>query len=512
MTDIAQPVDVISMHYATAHASTMPDPPMLTSTPTPTQTSTSTSTGDPDGNVHHLQHNDTAEEASSQSDTHSQSQSTSTRPTALNVSTSEASSTQEPVAGQDGDTTPPTSAISAISSQGETGDSGTSRKLEDKQDLGDVVRKDEGQQSQTREQPRSSSTSQSPPPDSVSGTKRTASGQIKRSSVNGIGEVMAKSGMGTSHSRTSSMTSNGTNANVVEISQQLRTKLKYAMLKVQNGWQSRSLDEVESLASQSPRSTVSGFQQYNNSNDPQSTLLSPKTAMARKLYRNHSETSESDSSDNTTAEARGLTSPAGRSYDAPAAGRRALAPPVDIVPGRGSGAGSRRRPTPNGSYNHGNGTMRPPRPINSQRTPSQNAAMEADAVETLLFMASPNNSGYNPHASASQESSSASSLRPAEGPPPPSQSQPPSNLTSPLRTQFSQTSIVASSPKRVAFSGIGSDHHRQTLHNDYHHSSSSSKAALIDRMLDELSDTSDDELEQAFRQAEKSKPAATVLS
>ncbi|KAL2404584.1 hypothetical protein ABEF93_006105 [Exophiala dermatitidis] len=508
MTDIARPVDVISMHNATAHASTMPDPPTLTSSPTPTQTSTSTSTDDRANAVHHLQQNDGAEEVSSQSDTHSQPQSTSTGPPALNVSTSEASSTQDPVAGQDGDTTPPTSAISALSSQGGTGDSGTSRKLEDKQDLGDAVPKDEGQQSHTREQPpRSSSTSQSPPPDSVSGTKRTASGQIKRSSVNGIGEVMAKSGMGSSHSRTSSMTSNGTNANVVEISQQLRTKLKYAMLKVQNGWQSRSLDEVESLASQSPRSTVSGFQQYNNSNDPQSTLLSPKTAMARKLYRNHSETSESDSSDNTTAEARGLTSPAGRSYDAPAAGRRALAPPVDIVPGGGSGAGSRRRPTPNGSYNHSNGTMRPPRPINSQRTPSQNAAMEADAVETLLFMASPNNSGYNPH--ASQESS----LRPAEGPPPPSQSQPPSNLTSPLRTQFSQTSIVASSPKRVAFSGIGSDHHRQTLHNDYHHSSSSSsKAALIDRMLDELSDTSDDELEQAFRQAEKSKPAATVLS
>ncbi|KAL2429427.1 hypothetical protein ABEF95_004021 [Exophiala dermatitidis] len=510
MTDIARPVDVISMHYATAHASTMPDPPTLTSAPTPTQTSTSTSTGDPDGNVHHLQHNDTAEEASSQSDTHSQSQSTSTRPPALNVSTSEASSTQDPVAGQDGDTTPPTSAISAISSQGGTGDSGTSRKLADKQDLGDVVPKDEGQQSQTREQPRSSSTSQSPPPDSVSGTKRTASGQIKRSSVNGIGEVMAKSGMGPGHSRTSSMTSNGTNANVVEISQQLRTKLKYAMLKVQNGWQSRSLDEVESLASQSPRSTVSGFQQYNNSNDPQSTLLSPKTAMARKLYRNHSETSESDSSDNTTAEARGLTSPAGRSYDAPAAGRPALAPPVDIVPGGGSETGSRRRPTPNGSYNHSNGTMRPPRPINSQRTPSQNAAMEADAVETLLFMASPNNSGYNPH--ASQESSSVSSLRPAEGQPP-SQSQPPSTLTSPLRTQFSQTSIVGSSPKRVAFSGIGSDHHRQTFHNDHHSSSSSSsKAALIDRMLDELSDTSDNELERAFQQAEKSKPAATVLS
>jgi hypothetical protein len=236
------------------------------------------------------------------------------------------------------------------------------------------------------------------------------------------------------------------------------------MIKVQNGWQTRSLDEVESLASQSPRSTVSGFGHFH---DPQ-TLLSPRTAMSRNYQR---ESSESDSSESVVAvDGRGLFE-MGSGQGPP---RRALAPPVDIVPS------SRRRPTPNSAYQGVNGAhsarQQSSRPLNSQRTPSQNAAREADAVETLLFMASPNNSGYNPPARASQESS----LR-AE--------QAFSSQTSPLRAQFSQTSVT--SPKRVAFSDDGSV----------------DKAALINRILDDLSDDSDDELEEAFRLAEKSAPA-----
>jgi hypothetical protein len=245
------------------------------------------------------------------------------------------------------------------------------------------------------------------------------------------------------------------------------------MVKVQNGWQTRSLDEVESLASQSPRSTVSGFQHFHDH-----PVLSPRTVMSRKYHR---ESSESESSDSTVAlENRGLVNMAA-SPQVPIL--RALAPPVDIVPG------SRRRPTPNAAYHAVNGahgqsrTLHTARPPTSQRTPSQNAAMEADAVETLLFMASPNNSGYNPPSHASQESS----LRTA---------QMFSSQTSPLRTQFSQTSVT--SPKKVAFSDTGSS------------GPVIDKAALIDRMLDELSDDSDGELEHAFRLAEKGKMPAPV--
>lgn len=248
------------------------------------------------------------------------------------------------------------------------------------------------------------------------------------------------------------------------------------MIKVQNGWQSRTFDEVESLASQSPRSTVSGFQPFNDSK----SLLSPRTVMTRKYQR---ESSESDSSDSTVAlESRGLVNMMA-SPQAPS--RRALAPPLDILPG------SRRRPTPNAPYHGTHGPqiqtrhLHSSRPTTSQRTPSQNAAMEADAVETLLFMASPNNSGYNPPTRGSQESSSSNRANQIFA-----------SQTSPLRTQFSQTSMT--SPKKVAFS----EHDLSTA--------AAEKAALIDRMLDDLSDDSDESLERAFRLADKSKAAAAA--
>ena len=246
------------------------------------------------------------------------------------------------------------------------------------------------------------------------------------------------------------------------------------MVKVQNGWQTRSLDEVESLASLSPLSTVSGF------HFPDQQMLSPKTVMSRKYQR---ESSDSESSDSTVAlENRGLVNMMASPQIPP---RRALAPPVDIVPG------SRRRPTPNAAYVAVNGSyvqtraLHSARPSTSQRTPSQNAAMEADAVETLLFMASPGNSGYNSTSHASQESSTRSA-------------QVFSAQTSPLRTQFSQTSVA--SPKKVTFSGAGSM------------APTFDKTALIDRMLDDLSDDSDEELERAFRLADKSKIAASVTT
>lgn len=44
------------------------------------------------------------------------------------------------------------------------------------------------------------------------------------------------------------------------------------------------------------------------------------------------------------------------------------------------------------------------RPVIKQRTPSQNALMEQDAIETLLFMSSPENSGYHANSSSSSQS------------------------------------------------------------------------------------------------------------
>ncbi|KIW35374.1 uncharacterized protein PV07_02072 [Cladophialophora immunda] len=411
----------------------MPDPPDLTPAPLPPES------------LH------SAPPSRDSSDTHS------SKPTDLKLSTS----VKNPSADHD-EVSPTTS---AISSHGGSQATETLSQQEERLN-GETAQVEGGKREKT------DSTSQSPPPNTSSGIKRTASGEVKRASVDAVEDGIPRPN-GIGHAHTSSTVSNQTKGNVLELSQQLRTKLKYAMVKVQNGWQARSLDEVESLASQSPRSTVSGFQ---NLHDQQ--LLSPRTAMSRKYQR---ESSESESSDSTVAlESRGLVNMVG---SPPVPSRRALAPPADIVPG------SRRRPTPNAVFQSVNGihaqtrNLHSSRPHTNQRTPSQNAAMEADAVETLLFMASPNNSGYNPPSHASQDSS----LRSA---------QVFSSQTSPLRTQFSQTSVT--SPKKVVFSDAGSTE------------PAFDKAALIDRMLDELSDDSDDELEQAFRLAEKSKISAPL--
>ncbi|OQV01227.1 hypothetical protein CLAIMM_06619 [Cladophialophora immunda] len=385
----------------------MPDPPDLTPAPLPPES------------LH------SAPPSRDSSDTHS------SKPTDLKLSTS----VKNPSADHD-EVSPTTS---AISSHGGSQATETLSQQEERLN-GETAQVEGGKREKT------DSTSQSPPPNTSSGIKRTASGEVKRASVDAVEDGIPRPN-GIGHAHTSSTVSNQTKGNVLELSQQLRTKLKYAMVKVQNGWQARSLDEVE-------------------------------TAMSRKYQR---ESSESESSDSTVAlESRGLVNMVG---SPPVPSRRALAPPADIVPG------SRRRPTPNAVFQSVNGihaqtrNLHSSRPHTNQRTPSQNAAMEADAVETLLFMASPNNSGYNPPSHASQDSS----LRSA---------QVFSSQTSPLRTQFSQTSVT--SPKKVVFSDAGSTE------------PAFDKAALIDRMLDELSDDSDDELEQAFRLAEKSKISAPL--
>jgi hypothetical protein len=234
------------------------------------------------------------------------------------------------------------------------------------------------------------------------------------------------------------------------------------MVKVQNGWQTRSLDEIESIASASPRSAASGF------TTDRAAAASPRRQMQQRVTRKWSDSSSSESGRSdlyTLASSRLTAVPEMKQPGAPA---RGLAPPADIV------SGQRRRPSPNDAARlNGIGPGRSQdlrrltRPSPSQRTPSQNAAMEADAVETLLFMASPNNSGYHPPSQASQESSLRST-------------QTLSAMTSPLRTQFSQTSMT--SPKKVAFS-------EQDYSNPV-----AQKNTTIDQMLDNLPDESDDEL------------------
>lgn len=106
-----------------------------------------------------------------------------------------------------------TSPSSAISSQAESQATGSTDLL-DRKPLHVV----ENLKTEAGHEQRSLSTSQSPEPTSLSGTKRTATGQLKRSSVNGLGDVVANANA-TGHARSSSTISNGSysNGNVVEV-------------------------------------------------------------------------------------------------------------------------------------------------------------------------------------------------------------------------------------------------------------------------------------------------------
>ena len=166
--------------------------------------------------------------------------------------------------------------------------------------------------------------------------------------------------------------------------------------------------------------------------------------------------------------------------------RRALAPPVDFV------SGTRRRPTPNTTLNglHTTGPYTPSRQFHTaatsnpkQRTPSQNAAMEADAVETLLFMASPVNSGYHPTASAATESNIRSTATPI------------SSQTSPLRSQFHFNDTIVSPRRKVGF--------MDTVNHFRTHADLPAETRDIDQILDEDDASSDDGLEEAINLANR---------
>ena len=218
------------------------------------------------------------------------------------------------------------------------------------------------------------------------------------------------------------------------------------MVKVQNGWESRSIDELEHLTSQqaSPISAVSTTRRsYESTRSNPPNLQPDRTGFAQSSERTTATPEYLQSAQhingnsrhqNTYLKSNGpVRSPppnqAGRTYESfwlEHSGSDAtkhiptnelnhppsLAPAVDIVPR------SHRRSNPpqmpsylqtNNAYTFNDQSSAsaasptstvvatPPRSIaTTVRTPSQKAAMEKDAVETLLFMSSPGNSSYHP--------------------------------------------------------------------------------------------------------------------
>ena len=239
------------------------------------------------------------------------------------------------------------------------------------------------------------------------------------------------------------------------------------MVKVKNGWESNTLEEIESLASQhgSPKPSLT----TTSSRSKQQPPRSPR-AIQNPSLRLEGITSVSSGGTVAPDGGRSLNHrrPAVRVHPQRlmnGSERRALAPPADIVPG------SRRRqhhanPPPNGYR-----SLDSQRATGSkQRTASQNAAMEADAVETLLFLASPGNSGHGPSSSGAMTfspwMSTATSLQ-----------------ASPLKSDFSGQELPPTPQKRVTFTG---------LPNPIPRAADIRSEIDIDRMIDDMDDASSD--------------------
>ncbi|KAI1173247.1 hypothetical protein F4777DRAFT_458548 [Nemania sp. FL0916] len=227
------------------------------------------------------------------------------------------------------------------------------------------------------------------------------------------------------HSRNTSTVSvaSTTSSRIGELSAELKAKLSYAMVKVNNGWQSHSIDEVESLASQaaSPTSSTSTLHgRHDSSASPRITLAS---------FR---QTGSNPSSMVTTPI---IQQPQARTYDF--AWREGvskvsnstspiptLAPPAPIQPRQSFTANPRRNSnaiyTPAYlAHSHHSSPHTPSHPSPLQTTPGQpfprtpnvdpilfsppHNAREQEALETLLFMSSPGNSANLKHTFASPQ-------------------------------------------------------------------------------------------------------------
>ncbi|KAK2064010.1 hypothetical protein LY76DRAFT_587863 [Colletotrichum caudatum] len=208
------------------------------------------------------------------------------------------------------------------------------------------------------------------------------------------------------HSRNTSTVSMASTAasSVGDWSSDLKTRLSYAMLKVNHGWQSHSIDEVESMASQAA-SPTSSHSTLHGRHEPSA---SPRANMAR--YAPTSAATATTASSNPSPatyesfwkdgqkSAYSSTSPP-QTQNPPA-----LAPPAPIQPSRpmhnsnsNSSNNNNNNPRRNSnprytptllSHSH-SASPHTPNHQNHGATPNQR---EQDAIESLLFMSSPGNS------------------------------------------------------------------------------------------------------------------------
>ncbi|EEU39406.1 uncharacterized protein NECHADRAFT_94347 [Fusarium vanettenii 77-13-4] len=221
--------------------------------------------------------------------------------------------------------------------------------------------------------------------DAWSSRKRMADGEVK-SRTDSQSPVKG-------HSRNPSAVSraSATGGYIGELSAELKTRLSYAMIKVNHGWQSNSLEEVETLASHaaSPTSSTSTVHRRQGSSaSPRIRLNAAPSSSAPLPY-------------DSARQRRKSNSPPRSSLPKPT-----LAPPAAIQPSLNTNvprSNPRRNSNPHRtptllSYSHTASPHTPAQLPTLQTGPRSRTTGEQDAIESLLFMSSPGNSANLKHA------------------------------------------------------------------------------------------------------------------
>ncbi|RSM09979.1 hypothetical protein CDV31_007385 [Fusarium ambrosium] len=231
-----------------------------------------------------------------------------------------------------------------------------------------------------------------------SSRKRMADGEVK-SRTDSQSPVKGHSRNPSAVSRTSA-----TGGYIGELSAELKTRLSYAMIKVNHGWQANSLEEVETLASHaaSPTSSTSTVHRRQGSSaSPRIRLNAAPSSSAPLPY-------------DSSRQRRKSNSPPSSSLPKPT-----LAPPAAIQPSLNTNvprSNPRRNSNPHRtptllSHSHSASPHTPAQLPTLQTgsrsrttggdpmlfSPHQNVR-EQDAIESLLFMSSPGNSANLKHA------------------------------------------------------------------------------------------------------------------
>ncbi|KAI5781451.1 hypothetical protein EDC01DRAFT_632729 [Geopyxis carbonaria] len=272
---------------------------------------------------------------------------------------------------------------------------------------------------------------------STAGSKRTASGTFKSFAANSASVPSSPAQPATPGRFVRSQTSvDPSPRNVSQLSSQLRARLSYALLKVQNNWTTESLDQVEARISSgqqpsSPTSRVrvkrepSGDETvFDHIRRHQRTASEPGSAhplsnsiaadATGRTYESFWREHEPNPITKKILQAKAASQALGSSTNTPTGSFNSnasssshhgnLQPPAQIIPDRDRRsywAPGRQPPTLiHSTSTHSNASTismvpnTPPPPPSS--THSTQRTMEQDAVESLMFLSSPGNSQHFP--------------------------------------------------------------------------------------------------------------------